>query len=83
MSSKLMLLMIFVATLAGVSEVQAGGYVLKGGVMDFGKPLDYFDDAVHAGYFIKLNLTQLRNPDHYFKHLEFIFKIKTLLHDYF
>lgn len=38
-----------IAALVVVTEVHAGGYVLKGGVMDFGKPLDYFDDAVHAG----------------------------------
>jgi hypothetical protein len=32
-----------------VVHVHAGGYVLKGGVVDFGKPLDYFDIAVQAG----------------------------------
>jgi hypothetical protein len=30
-------------------HVDAGGYVLKGGVVDFGKPLDYLDQAVQAG----------------------------------
>jgi hypothetical protein len=33
----------------GIVHVNAGGYVLKGGVVDFGKPLDYFDVAVQAG----------------------------------
>ena len=33
----------------GIVDVNAGGYVLKGGVIDFGKPLDYFDQAVQAG----------------------------------
>jgi hypothetical protein len=32
-----------------IAHVNAGGYVLKGGVVDFGKPLDYFDQAVQAG----------------------------------
>ena len=32
-----------------IVHVNAGGYVLKGGVVDFGKPLDYFDQAVQAG----------------------------------
>ena len=40
-----------------VVHVHAGGYVLKGGVIDFGKPLDYFDQAVQAGEMeSKLNL---------------------------
>ena len=44
-----------------IVHVNAGGYVLKGGVVDFGKPLDYFDQAVQAGEscgvdFIKLGL---------------------------
>jgi hypothetical protein len=34
------------ALLAGVN---AGGYVAKGGVYDFKKPLDYYDQAVNAG----------------------------------
>ena len=32
-----------------IVDVNAGGYILKGGVIDFGKPLDYFDLAVQAG----------------------------------
>jgi len=47
---------LFVAV--GVVHVNAGGYVLKGGVVDFGKPLDYFDQAVQAGetLFLVFNL---------------------------
>lgn len=26
-----------------------GGYLAKGGVYDFKRPLDYFEDATHAG----------------------------------
>ncbi len=42
-------LTIFVFVAVAVVHVHAGGYVLKGGVVDFGKPLDYFDIAVQAG----------------------------------
>ena len=39
----------FFLAVVGIVHVNAGGYVLKGGVIDFGKPLDYFDQAVQAG----------------------------------
>ena len=39
----------------GIVHVNAGGYVLKGGVVDFGKPLDYFDQAVQAGESLGVN----------------------------
>ena len=47
--TKMNCLTIFVFVAVAVVHVHAGGYVLKGGVVDFGKPLDYFDIAVQAG----------------------------------
>ena len=37
--------------LAGVSLASPGGYIAKGGVYDFKRPLDYMGDAVQAGKF--------------------------------
>jgi hypothetical protein len=35
--------------LAVLVSVDAGGYIAKGGVIDFKKPLDYYESAVQAG----------------------------------
>ena len=34
-----------------IAGAEAGGYTAKGGVYDFKKPLDYYDQAVNAGEF--------------------------------
>ncbi len=34
---------------SGMVFAAPGGYIHKGGVIDFQKPLDYMDHAVHAG----------------------------------
>lgn len=44
-----MKLLILVIGLVSVTCVQAGGYIAKGGVYDFKKPLDYYESAVVAG----------------------------------
>jgi len=35
--------------LSGIIGVRGGGYILKGGVVDFQRPLDYMDSAIYAG----------------------------------
>ena len=44
-----MKLLILVIGLVLVTCVQGGGYIAKGGVYDFKKPLDYYESAVVAG----------------------------------
>ena len=40
---------LLVCLVLGVASAMPGGYLAKGGVYDFKKPLSYMDDAVHAG----------------------------------
>ena len=42
-------LILYVALVFGASNAFPGGYMAKGGVMDFKKPLDYMQEAVYAG----------------------------------
>ena len=42
-------LAVVVGLAAVLSCVNAGGYTAKGGVFDFKKPLDYYEQAVTAG----------------------------------
>ena len=42
-------LIVYVALVFGASNAFPGGYMAKGGVMDFKKPLDYMQEAVYAG----------------------------------
>jgi hypothetical protein len=44
-----LLVVALVGLAAVLGGVQAGGYTAKGGVYDFKKPLDYYDQAVNAG----------------------------------
>jgi hypothetical protein len=37
------------ATMAAMSNARPGGYLAKGGVYDFKRPLSYLDEAVNAG----------------------------------
>jgi len=41
--------LLVVVGLALLVKVEAGGYIAKGGVIDFKKPLDYLESAVQAG----------------------------------
>ena len=41
--------LLVVVGLAVLVSVDAGGYIAKGGVIDFKKPLDYYQSAVQAG----------------------------------
>jgi hypothetical protein len=46
---KMKLILAVFGLAAVLSGVEAGGYTAKGGVYDFKKPLDYYDQAVNAG----------------------------------
>ena len=46
---KLIAVVVVVGIAALFTGAEAGGYVAKGGVYDFKRPLDYLDQAVKAG----------------------------------
>ncbi len=46
---KMKVLVVLVGLAAVLANVEAGGYTAKGGVFDFKKPLDYYEQAVSAG----------------------------------
>merc|ERR1712203_1319948 len=63
MKAIIILSFVTMAYATGCAYAHPGGYLAKGGVVDFKRPLDYMKDAVEAGKKVGIKNSQMNYKD--------------------